>query len=204
MLLILEIAMLFGGGYALITGKMPTFLFGGPGYEVPAPSARIIGLLIALPLPVAVTLGFGLGLLNAMGLLSRSAMVLIAALGEWALVIGAAIVAAIAVRKVRKPRMVVNETGEMVPAALDVEKDIARKVDGSTVYLILGVLGPVSFVTMPLIVARTTRALRLIDEQHVGERYRSKARTVRILSIIVFGLWVAATLCFFGSLFLAK
>ncbi len=30
MLLILEIAMLFGGGCALITGKMPTLLFGGP------------------------------------------------------------------------------------------------------------------------------------------------------------------------------
>ncbi len=70
MLLVVEVAMLFGGAYALFTAKVPQYFFGS-NYVVEGTPARIIGLLFMIPLPAALIVGFMLGLLmgrNGIGL----------------------------------------------------------------------------------------------------------------------------------------
>ena len=60
MLVILEIAMLFGGAYALFTGKLPQIF--GYQYVIEGTPARIIGFVFMIPLPVAFVIGFVLGM----------------------------------------------------------------------------------------------------------------------------------------------
>ena len=58
MLLIVEIAMLIGGIYAIATAKVPGFLIGGGKYQVEGTTARLFGVLLVLPLPIAFIGGF--------------------------------------------------------------------------------------------------------------------------------------------------
>ncbi|MCI0397018.1 MAG: hypothetical protein L0332_10335 [Chloroflexi bacterium] len=66
-LLIVEILLFIAGILALITGKLPDklfkLLFGKGEYHVEPPRARLFGLLLASPLPIAFTAGVILGLL---------------------------------------------------------------------------------------------------------------------------------------------
>ena len=63
MLIVLEILFFIFGLYAIVTTKLPAFLVGGGNYKIEGPNVRILGLLLALPLPVAFIGGLLLGLL---------------------------------------------------------------------------------------------------------------------------------------------
>jgi hypothetical protein len=66
-LLIVEIAMLIAGIMALVTGKLPSglfrVLFGKGEYRTEAGKARLFGLLLAAPLPLAFLGGVVIALL---------------------------------------------------------------------------------------------------------------------------------------------
>ncbi len=66
-LLIVEILMLIAGLWALITGKLPEklfkVLFGKGNYQAEPKQARLLGLLLASPLPLAFLSGLILALL---------------------------------------------------------------------------------------------------------------------------------------------
>lgn len=97
MLLIIELAMLAGGIWAIFTGKIPSSLVGGKKHQVKGTMARVLGLLFILPLPVAF-----LGAVVLIALFGdagqRYAIVL-----EIITVIGVALLAFVLVRIVGKP-----------------------------------------------------------------------------------------------------
>jgi hypothetical protein len=69
-LLIAEIGMLIAGIITLIKGVVPSWALGGSSHVIRGNGARIIGLIMVLPLPVALGVGFVVGLsgnLDAIG-----------------------------------------------------------------------------------------------------------------------------------------
>ena len=100
-LLILEVLMFISGLVALITGKLPAslfkLLFGKGEYQADSTSARLFGILLMSPLPLALLAGLVLGVLfgaDATGY---------AAIAELVIVVGVAIIAAVMARRFRQP-----------------------------------------------------------------------------------------------------
>jgi hypothetical protein len=107
-LLIAEIGLLIGGLIALFTGKIPDFIFGkkaSDGYTLPSMNARIIGGILMAPLPIALVLGFLLGLLFGEDLLFLGTLI------EIFLVLGAVVGGLVLYRVWRQP-VVPAEVGQ--------------------------------------------------------------------------------------------
>lgn len=98
-LLIVEILMLIAGAAAIFTGKLPEslfkLLFGKGEYHTSPQNARLFGLLLASPLPLA----FGAGLV--LGILFGSDGVTYASLVEILIIVTVGIISIIAARKIR-------------------------------------------------------------------------------------------------------
>jgi hypothetical protein len=98
-LLIVEVLMLIAGLGAIFTGKLPEslfkLLFGKGEYHTDPQSARLFGLLLATPLPLA----FAAGLL--LGILFGPDVGLYATLLEILIVVTVGIVSIIAARKIK-------------------------------------------------------------------------------------------------------
>jgi hypothetical protein len=186
MLLILEIAMLMGGIYALAAGKVPGFLVGGGKVQIEGTPARLLGVLLILPLPIIFIGGFILALLmgeDAMGY---------ATLLEVIVVIGTGILVVILSRVMGKPLAVENEA----------EVIIARKAQGALMYAILSATGFAALICCPLAIVYANQAIKLIDENGIGEEHRGKAKTARVIAAVATALWVAAAGCFLSSIFM--
>ena len=188
MILVLEIIFLISGLWAIFTGKLPSTLFSSAKYEIEGTAVRLLGVLLVLPLPVAFLGGVVLALLfgeRATGY---------ATIFEIVVVLGVAVIALVAVRFIRKPKMVTDGAGDVVPIS-DTEANIARKAQGALMYALLGILGFTAIVVCPLAFIYATQAIRLIDEQHVGEQYRGRANAARIISVLVFLFYAAIVAC---------
>lgn len=99
MLLIAEI-LLFGSGlYLAITGKAGAWI-AGKGFTAEGSQVRLAGVVLVLPLPIAICAGIAIGLI-------APDQLIIASIIEILLVIGSAILSTIMLRKVRKPEGVV-------------------------------------------------------------------------------------------------
>jgi hypothetical protein len=98
MLFILEIVFLVAGAWALVTGRLPSWLLGGPGYVIEGAGARILGAILVLPLP----LNFGLGIL--LFLLSGENGLATAVYLETGTVLLVAVTALVVSRRVRRRR----------------------------------------------------------------------------------------------------
>lgn len=98
-LLIVEILMLIAGLGAIFTGKLPEslfkLLFGKGEYHTDPQSARLFGLLLASPLPLA----FGIGLL--LGIFFGPDGALYATLFEYVILVTVCIVSIIVARKIK-------------------------------------------------------------------------------------------------------
>lgn len=77
----------------------------------------------------------------------------------------------------------------MTTGERDVESIIRKKVQGSTIYLFLGLLGFAGLFLCPLAFLRCGQALRMIDEHGVGEDFRKQARQIRVASAVLFVFW---------------
>jgi hypothetical protein len=180
MLLILEIVMLPGGIWAIISGKVPTFLVGGGKYHAEGLVARLIGVLFVLPLPIVFVGAFALGFLFGEG--SKEYAILF----EIVVVAGTALLAAILIRV----------GGRRVEYASDVEATIAKKARGAFMYAVFSVTGVGAVICCPLAFMYATQALRLIDEHGVGEQHRRRANFARIVAGVFALLWgTGAVLC---------
>ena len=187
MLIVIEMVMLLAGVWALVTAKIPSWVLGGKKYEVEGRGARLAGLFLILPLPMAFTGGIVLGLLAG-----NDANLYAAAL-EWLLVLGAGMAAVIVSRITRRPAPVESSdgTGNLRPVD-DIEPVIARKANGALIYALLGLLGFSAILVCPLAFFRANQALGLIDKHQVGGQYRSVAGAARILAPAILGFYVAA------------
>lgn len=94
-LLIAEVILFGAGLYLAITGKMPPSI-AGKGYNAEGSQVRLIGVILALPLPLAFCAGAAIGFIN-------SDLLSFASLLEMVMVLGAALIAAVMIRQVRKP-----------------------------------------------------------------------------------------------------
>jgi flagellar basal body-associated protein FliL len=190
MLLTIEIIFLFAGIWALVAGKLPSFLFGGPKYRLEGGRVRLLGVILMLPIPIALVGGV------VIGLLFGEQAEAYAMLFEIVAVLGVGIVAVIVGRLIRRP--LVEAEGEQATQEAEeaeIEAEIGRKVQGSFIYLLLSGLGFTSIVVCPLAYIRTTKALRMIEEHGVGERYRGAAKIVRVLSAAVLLFWIVVVIC---------
>lgn len=185
MLLIVEIAMLIGGIYAIVTAKVPSFLVGGGKYQVEGTVARLFGILLILPLPVAFLSGIILALLFGEGGTGYAAIL------EFITVIGIAIFATVLTRIV----------GKKIEPENNIEAIIAKKSQGALMYAIFSISGFAALICCPLAIVYANQAIKLIDENHVGEQHRSKAKTARTLAIVFTVLWVVVIICFGSVMF---
>lgn len=192
MLLIVELVMLIAGIWAIVAGKLPSFLFGGPKYRFEGRGVRWLGLILLLPLPMAFVGGVVLALL--FGDQSSDYALLL----ELVIVLAAAIAVLIVSRFVRQPATTPSG-GEAADDLSKVEARIARKAQGSLIYALLGILGFSAILVCPLAFMRANQALRLIDEHHVGEQYRRTAHAARIIAPAIF-LFYAAIVAIFVAI----
>jgi hypothetical protein len=186
MLLILEIAMFVGGIYAIFSAKVPSFLVGGGNYQVEGTTARLFGVLLILPMPIAFIGGIILALLFGKDATSYAVIL------EVAIVLGVAIIATVFARV----------AGKRVEPVNDVEAIIARKSQGALMYAIFSVTGFAALICCPLAIVYANQALKLIDENHIGEQHRNKAQIARVLAIVFAALWVIGIICFASVMYI--
>lgn len=94
-LLIAEIILLVAGIYAIITAKLPSW-FVGKGYYAEGPQVRVLGILLAIPLPLAFCSGLVLGIVDPELLTYASIIEIVSTLGV-------ALIAVVMLRQIRKP-----------------------------------------------------------------------------------------------------
>jgi hypothetical protein len=176
MLLIIEIAMFMGGIYSIISARVPSFLVGGGKYKVEGRQARIFGILLLLPLSIALWDGLLLGLL-----IGDSGVDYVRTV-EFLVFLGVSLLSIIFIRVFGKKNQPVN----------DIESVISRKAIGSLVYAILSAPGLTALICCPLAVVYANQALSLIDEHGVGVQYCGKAKAARVIAGVVTILWILA------------
>jgi hypothetical protein len=99
MILILEIAFLITGIYAIATGKMPSLIV-GKRFKAEGRQVRLLGILMAGTMPAILLGTLIVGALG--GLRSRDGLAAVAVF-EFLWVIGVGLVVAVALRRIRKP-----------------------------------------------------------------------------------------------------
>src|SRR5262245_59503700 len=105
LILIIEIIMLITGIWALVTGKLPSLLFGGSKYVYEESDVRLLGLIMVLQLPVTF-----IGLICLFAILGESAQDYGNGLGF--LIFTVSTLAMIIVdRQVRKPAVKLDDQG---------------------------------------------------------------------------------------------
>ena len=187
MLLIVEAIMFISGIWALVTGTIPSFLFGGPQYKLEGRGVRLIGIVLMIPLPFAFVMGMGLGILLKEDVSGYAFFF------ELILVLGIGILAMIVSRLIRTPATEL-ENG-LVESDVEIEGLIGKKSQGSLIYVLLGGLGFPAIILCPLAFIRSSQALRMIDEYGIGEQYRKMATAARILSVVVSLFWAGVLMC---------
>ena len=194
MLFIVEIALLIMGIWALVTAKTPS-LIAGPQYQIEGRNARLLGIILVLPLPITFVVSFILALF-----LGQQVVGIIALL-EIFLIVIVLITAMIFIRRVRQPIIRTDEAGNVIESISDIEATIAKKSQGSMIYAILGVLGFTAIIVCPLAFIRAGQAIQLINKHKIGENYRITANLARIFAAIIFVLYGGiATLLLSGIL----
>ena len=185
MLLIIELAMLFGGIYSIITAKVPSFLTVGGKFQVEGRDARFLGTLLSLPLPVAIAGGVVLSLFLGEDSTGYTIML------EFLTIFGVSLLAVVFVRVVGKNIEPVN----------DQEATISKKAQGALMYAIFSATGFAALICCPMAFVHANQAVNLIDEHGIGQQYRKKAKTARAIAGIATLLWVSVVFCFASFMF---
>ncbi len=192
-MLLVEIAMFIAGIYVIATAKLPSLVVGSGSRQIEGSAARLFGALLLLPIPIVFV---GSAVLAVLFGEESSGY---AGIFELLVVLAVAIVAVVLARVVGKPVEVV------MSATSDTEAKIAKKSQGAFIYAVLSFMGLVGLICGPLAIHYANQALNMIDENHIGEQHRSKAKNARTLAIIVTVLWwgvvlVLALLTLFAAL----
>jgi len=156
----LEIIFFIGGFYALATAKVPSFLVGGGFYRIESWPARAIGTLLVIPLPIVyfVYLFRGKSAENVLSL-------------EIAALVVVGILVLVLTRVV----------GGQVAPTNDIEANITQKTQRALAFAVMSIF----VICMPWAFIYANQALKLIDENNMGEQYRSRAKMARIIASVV-------------------
>lgn len=175
MLFIIEMGMLIGGIYALITAKIPSILVGGKNHVVEGWPARILGILFISPLPLASLIGVVLAYLFGMDGTAISGVL------EIVFVFGATIIGFIVVYAIGK-----KDTTEKT-----LEEVISDVANSAIFYSLFGLFGfgIGTIIFSPLALYRSNQIIKLIDEHHIGEQYKSRIKVARVLAVIALVFW---------------
>jgi hypothetical protein len=180
MLLFIEIALLVCGIYSIFSAKVPSFIVGGGKYQVEGMAARLFGVLLILPLPIAFIGSFLFVLL----------------LGNegtgYAIILEIVTVLVVAISAIVLVRII----GKRVEPVTTVEAIIAKKSQGALMYGIFSITGFAALICCPLAIIYSNQAIKLIDENRVGEQHRSKAKLARVIASVATLLWVIAIACY--------
>jgi hypothetical protein len=187
MLLFIEVFLFFAGLWAVVSATLPALalLFRGPDHDLEGSGVRLLGLVLLLPLPLAMLGSLALGSLlgeRAAGYALLYELVIIVFAGAIVLHFG---------RTVLQFRMETDSDGKVIESETGVEAMIRREAESSLLYALLGGLGVPAVVFCPLAFSRSRRALRMMEKNSVGDQHRNTANLARILSILVFLFWVA-------------
>ena len=181
MLLIIEILMLVTGLWAIFAGKAPSFLIGGGKYQIDGMYARLLGVLLILPLPTAFL----------------GAIVLVVLIGEdgtgYAAILEIGTVAIIGIFVMILIRVIGKTDAEADPT----EALIARKTNGSLIYALLGGTGIGAIIFCPLAFIYANQALRLMEQNpEYWQAYNGRAKIARIIAALFALFWGAGIICF--------
>lgn len=187
MLLAIEFLLFFVGLWALATGTMPLLSFlllKSPHYDVDKRGVRLLGVVLASTVPLIIG-----GDLLLQFLLGERALQFVV-LFEWALVVWVAVVAQLVGRVVLRVWPELDSRGEVIEES-ETETLIRKTAHAAWVAALLGGLMIPAIVFCPLALVRSRQAIRMIEEQGVGGRYRGPAVKARTLSIVISLLWGA-------------
>lgn len=185
MLLILEIGMLLGGIYSAVTAKVPAFILDGGNRQVEGRMARIIGVLLMLPLTVAISGGIFSSLF-----VEENAADYVVAL-EFLTLFVVVILTLVSVRV----------AGNKIPPVSPLEATIKKKAQGSLMYAMFSATGFAAVICCPLAFIYSSQALKLIDEYDFGKEYRGKAKAAQVIAGIAMVFWVALVIGLTSFLF---
>jgi hypothetical protein len=177
MLFIIEIILLIAGIWTILKAKVPLFI-SGPQYQVEGANARLLGVILILPLPIAFIANFILSIFLDKGTALGSAILV-----EILVAIIVLVATRIFISRVGQSTITVDKTGQ-VENISTLNSIIAKKAQVAIVYAFLGILGPAAIVACPLAFIRTGQALRLINEYKVGESYRGLAYLGRGIAVV--------------------
>lgn len=167
MLLIVEIGLFLGGIYVVVTGKIPSLLIDGRTYHVTNRVARVLGVLLMLPM---LTAFFG-------GILMANFYPDQAAENVFALEFITLFVVVILVL------LLLRIFGRKSAITDDVETKISKKTSGALMYALFSWTGFGAILCCPLAIINANQALKLMDEHNVGENYRKKAKLARTMAM---------------------
>jgi hypothetical protein len=185
MLLVIELIMLVGGIYVLFTAKVPSILVGGRDFQLEGANARLVGLMLILPLPLALLGGFLLAVF----------------LGETGVVYASLLEALIVLTIGLIAILMVRSMGKRVEYTDSTEALIKKKSEGALMYAIFSFTGVGAIVCCPLALIYANQALKLIDQHGVGEEQRRNATVARAIAGVASVVWVGIVICACLTLF---
>ncbi len=174
MLTIIELILLAGGVYAIVRGRIPSFVIGGADYVVEGLGARFLGLLLTVPFLLSVITKILFG--AAFGVEATAGSLFV----EIPVLFIVSIIVLVGARLIRKP---------LEPESVDLELVIERKVTGSLIYALLGLIGFAGFVLGPLAYFRAGQALELIEAHGIGQKHQNNARFARRIAAVATVIW---------------
>ena len=175
---LIEIVLFIGGIYSIVTAKVPAFLVGGGFYHVDRWIARTIGVLVMIPLPIAIfggeILTYLFGDKSAENPFSIEIVKIVPLFVVGILVL-----------------VLTRVVGRQIEPASDTEAIIAKKTQRALTCAVMSVF---IVIYAPWAFIYANQALKLIDENSVGEQYRDRAKMARIIASVAILLSIIACL----------
>jgi hypothetical protein len=181
-LLFLEIGMLLVGFISLVWRDVPKWLFGGSQYRIPDQTARLLGMVLLLPIPLTALTGFIYSVLFGEGF-QRYAF--------WLELLTVLATMAVAVRVTRIARRPIEEDASVSEGFEEVSpgKQFERKVQVVKTYAALVGLGLPAIAFYPTTIHRANETLALMEQAGSNNTLKEPILKARRDASILLSLW---------------
>jgi hypothetical protein len=186
MIELFTIALALLGVYILVSGTLPRFIASRERAVIRAAEARLLGVTLLLPLPLAIVLTVVIIVTlgpDAAGAAARWLDIL-TLLGMLALFFALLLF-------FQRPRAEAAASDRALAADALAARDAIEKLGRQALlFALTGSLGAAAPVLCPLAYRRAEKALRLIKAQRSAERWRVPLRAVRIAAALTLGFYI--------------